>query len=113
MAAYEIVRVLDGKCLIDAESYQRTYTTRGGRVLTPGYYVAMWSSDSVMSEFNDRAEYFGPFGLALHAKLKLPQILEEFEARRPPLCGAHRAGGGLDTSQIGSDSGSEQILRCV
>ena len=83
MAAYEIVRVLDQKNLIDGESYQRTYVTRGGRVLPSGFYVVMWPAGTLMPTFDAEAEYFGPFKLALHAKLKLTQYLEEYHSRQP------------------------------
>jgi len=83
MPIYEIVNVLDGRYLLDAESYQRSYVTQSGRTLLPGFYLVMWTSSDA-TEFDESAEYIGPFKLALHAKLKLAQYLDESQARTPP-----------------------------
>jgi len=82
MAVYEIVRVLDQRSLIDAEACERTYATRAGEGLTPGYYVVIWPAGTRTPTFDASAEYLGPFPAALHAKLKLAQYLETFAVQR-------------------------------
>lgn len=38
----EVVWAQDDFRLVDAESYERIYTTQNGRPLSSGYYVARW-----------------------------------------------------------------------
>ena len=94
MPAYEIVNVLDSKYLLDSESYQRSYATRGGRVLSPGFYVVTWSGQGG-TDFDGSAQYIGPFKLALHAKMKLAQYLDEshLHAPRPRAAGFEQKSG--------------------
>jgi len=82
MTAYEIVQVVNSRSLIDAEAYQRAYVTRDNGALSPGYYVVMWPEGTAQRVFNAEAEYFGPFKIALHAKLRLARCLVEFDAKR-------------------------------
>jgi HSP20 family protein len=46
-ATFEIVRVLDERSLINAESYQCSYLTAQGEGLPPGCYAVMWDSRDV------------------------------------------------------------------
>ena len=55
----ELVKILDEKCLIDSESYQRSYQTRAW--LLPGYYIGIWKGDVARRAYDDNAQYFGPY----------------------------------------------------
>lgn len=66
---HEIVRVLNGKTLIDPESYECTYFTREGRPRAPGYYIVLWPPEVVTPRYDHQASYIGPFMLELHAKI--------------------------------------------
>lgn len=57
----EIVRILAGFRLFDAESYERTYWRRDGLPLTPGYYVVSWQDDTAIRRFDEEAVFSGPF----------------------------------------------------
>lgn len=58
---HEIVRILAGFRLFDAESYERTYRRRDGLPLTPGYYVVSWQDDTAIRRFDEKAAFSGPF----------------------------------------------------
>jgi hypothetical protein len=58
---YEVVRVIDGGSLIDAESYQRKYRAPAGRTLLPGCYVVGRPDNVHGAVYDERAEFIGPF----------------------------------------------------
>lgn len=56
----EIVHVIDGTRLIDAESYERSLDTEGRCPLEPGYYVVVWPDDIATPRYDRHATFFGP-----------------------------------------------------
>ena len=65
----ELVKILDEKCLIDSESYQRSYQTRAR--LSPGYYIVIWKGDVARRAYDDDAQYFGPYDARSDAQIML------------------------------------------
>jgi hypothetical protein len=58
----EIVWIKDAYRLIDAESYERTYSAAEGRTLAPGYYVAQWPPGTDNPHFlHDGLTFTGPY----------------------------------------------------
>lgn len=58
----EVVWAQDDFRLVDAESYERRYTTHDGRPLACGYYVARWPSGTRNPHFLDgRLVFEGPY----------------------------------------------------
>ncbi|MCC6534382.1 MAG: hypothetical protein IT531_17660 [Burkholderiales bacterium] len=58
----EIVWIKDGYRLIDAESYERTYSAAEGRTLPTGYYIAEWPAGTANPHFlHDGLTFTGPF----------------------------------------------------
>jgi len=58
---FELVAVIRGFWLIDAESYQRQYCTSRGYPLQPGYYVVNWPEHIRIRRFNELALFHGPY----------------------------------------------------
>lgn len=57
----EIVKVLDARRLIDAESYERTVADTPTGALKPGYYVVSWPDDVVSPAYDATARFDGPY----------------------------------------------------
>ena len=58
----EIVWIKDGYRLVDAESYERTYSAEEGRSLCSGYYIAKWPPGTTNPHFlHDQLRFIGPF----------------------------------------------------
>ncbi len=58
----EIVWIKDGYRLVDAESYERTYSAVEGRSLIAGYYIAHWPPGTTNPHFlHDKLSFKGPF----------------------------------------------------
>ena len=58
----EIVWIKDGYRLVDAESYERTYSAEEGRNLPSGYYIAKWPPGTTNPHFlHDKLRFIGPF----------------------------------------------------
>ena len=58
----EIVWIKDGYRLVDAESYERTYSAAEGRNLSAGYYIAQWPPGTTNPHFlHDELRFIGPF----------------------------------------------------
>ena len=58
----EIVWIKDAYRLVDAESYERTYSAAEGRTLIAGYYIAHWPPGTSNPHFlHDRLSFTGPF----------------------------------------------------
>jgi hypothetical protein len=58
----EIVWIKDAYRLVDAESYERTYSAAEGRKLSSGYYIAQWPPGTSNPHFlHDRLHFIGPF----------------------------------------------------
>jgi len=57
----EVVFVFEQFSLIDAESYQRTYTRKNGSALARGYYVVTWPAGREGRKFGDKALFHGPY----------------------------------------------------
>lgn len=78
----EIVWIKDGYRLVDAESYERTYSAAEGRGLSSGYYIAQWPPGTTNPHFlHDRLRFIGPF-----------------ESRHSAAAALHRNDGALTTS---------------
>lgn len=60
-ALSEVVHVLDEGKLLDAESYEHRYATRRGASLMPGYYVVTWAVQEHQGDYDEWAQFFGPF----------------------------------------------------
>ena len=58
---FELVFVIGGHKLIDAESYERRYRSSDGALLTSGYYVVNWPEEVRARRFNELARFHGPF----------------------------------------------------
>lgn len=57
----EVAFVFEDFGLIDAESYQRTYSRKGGQELARGYYVVTWPEGRGSRLFGDEAVFHGPY----------------------------------------------------
>jgi len=58
----EIVWIKDAYRLVDAESYERTYSAAEGRTLIAGYYIAQWPPGTSNPHFlHARLSFTGPF----------------------------------------------------
>jgi hypothetical protein len=55
----EVVVVIDDQCLVDSESYQRRYRSR--RRLEPGCYLVVWPTALDIPQYDEAADYVGPF----------------------------------------------------
>ncbi|MGZ8227390.1 MAG: hypothetical protein ACXWT3_12250 [Methylococcaceae bacterium] len=75
----EIVTIVRDFWLIDAESYQRRYSTKHRQPLTPGYYVVNWPEHIRARRFNEDATFHGPFKLRDEARAALGKMHEERE----------------------------------
>jgi hypothetical protein len=64
---FETVAVIREFWLVDAESYQRRYSTCSGQPLTPGYYVVNWPEHIRARRFNEHAVFHGPFNSRMEA----------------------------------------------
>jgi hypothetical protein len=87
---YEIVRILNAANLIDAESYERCYRTRGAAALAPGHYVVLWDDTVERPAFDEQATYVGPYRSALLATMMLHSYLH---SPRHPASPAAKAAG--------------------
>ena len=58
---FEVVYVLGDFHLLDAESFQRTYTRRDGKTLLEGHYFVCWPPGSDTSRFGTETVFHGPF----------------------------------------------------
>jgi len=64
----EIVWIKDAYRLVDAESYERTYSAAEGRNLCSGYYIAQWPPGTRNPHFlHERLDFIGPFESRLSA----------------------------------------------
>jgi hypothetical protein len=58
---FEVVYVLRDFHLLDAESYQRTYSRHDGKPLNKGFYFVCWPPGSDASHFGTETVFHGPF----------------------------------------------------
>jgi hypothetical protein len=58
---FEIVCVIGGYKLVDAESYERRYRHSMGLILAPGYYLVHWPEAVRIRRFNELAVFEGPY----------------------------------------------------
>ncbi len=65
---HEIVKVIPDFWLLDAESYQRSYSTNHSNPLMPGYYVVTWPEVIRVRRFNENAAFHGPYETRLRAQ---------------------------------------------
>lgn len=56
----EIVHVIDGTRLIDAESYERSLDTESRGPLVPGYYLVVWPDGVATPRYDNEATFLGP-----------------------------------------------------
>jgi len=76
---FEIVAVIRDFWLVDAESYQRRYSTNDGHLLAPGYYVVTWPEHIRARRFNEQAAFHGPFKLRNEALAVLEWMHKEWK----------------------------------
>lgn len=75
----EVVFVFEQFRLIDAESYQRTYTRKNGSPLARGYYVVSWPIGCEDRKFGDAALFHGPYRSRKDAEsslVKPPRVMQ-------------------------------------
>ena len=61
-AVSEVVWIKDRNRLVDAESYERSYGSDGGRPMTTGYYIANWPPGTKVPHFlHDELIFVGPY----------------------------------------------------
>ena len=73
---FEIVNVFGDFWLLDAESYQRQYSTGRCQPLPPGYYVVAWPETIRVRRFNEQASFHGPFAFRQEAQAFLVAMKE-------------------------------------
>lgn len=76
----EIVHVIDGTRLIDAESYERSLDIERRSPLVPGYYVVVWPDEISIPRYDHRATFLGP----LPSRAAASQLLETHRAEPRP-----------------------------
>lgn len=69
----EIVQVVRNAQLVDAKGNDCAYFRHHSAVLARGYYVVVWSGEHDEPRFNESARFYGPYDLALMAKLKITE----------------------------------------
>lgn len=76
--APEVVFVFGQFKLIDAESYQRTYSRRSGHPLARGYYVVTWPNGRGARTFGEEAVFHGPYRgrWEAEASLERPRVAQ-------------------------------------
>lgn len=74
---FEIVRIVNGKYLIDSGSYRHHYQTADARPLGTGHYIVLWASVVTNRGYDGCARFIGPFRSTAHARLLLRRYLEE------------------------------------
>lgn len=67
----EIVRVVRNVQAADTEFQSHPFVQHESSVLARGYYVIVWSGNLDDTRFNESARFYGPYDLALMAKLKI------------------------------------------
>ena len=72
---HEIVRVLEGNTLINAESYQCRYEARVGE-FEAGFYIIMWPEVVRLRVYNVDAQFCGPFATRKEAATALQRSVE-------------------------------------
>ena len=81
----EIVWIKDAYRLVDAESYERTYSAAEGRTLSAGYYIAQWPPGTNNPHFlHDDLRFIGPFESRHSAAAALNVQREHFAPRPDP-----------------------------
>ncbi len=58
---FDVVYVLKDFHLLDAESYQRTYSRHDGKPLNKGFYLVCWPPGSDSGKFGTETVFHGPF----------------------------------------------------
>jgi hypothetical protein len=81
----EVVHVLNGSWLIDAESYQRRYWRAPGQCLARGFFVVRWTDPLHHWRFDEQADFVGPFVTRSSACVLRDQL--EADARRTQMPG--------------------------
>ena len=80
----EIVWIKDGYRLVDAESYERTYSAAEGRTLSAGYYIAQWPPGTTNPHFlHEKLRFIGPFESRRSAMDALHHQVEALHDRHP------------------------------
>ena len=57
----EVVHVLTPAFLVNSVKQACRYETSDGKLLTPGYYLALWPAGACHSSYSNEVLYFGPF----------------------------------------------------
>ena len=58
---FDVVYVLKDFHLLDAKSYQRTYSRHDGKTLNKGFYLVCWPPGSDSGKFGTETVFHGPF----------------------------------------------------
>lgn len=93
----ELVRVLTPGFLVNSAQHACRYETNEGRVLAPGYYLALGPGGVIHSTYGRDVRFFGPFETAtvtrfLKASAEAMGIVEKEEPVPPRQTSAARIG---------------------
>ena len=69
----EIVRVVRNIQAADTEIQSHLFVRHESSVLARGYYIVVWLGNLDDTRFNESARFYGPYDLALMAKLKIAE----------------------------------------
>ncbi len=80
----EIVHVIHNGRLIDYDGVECNYFPDSGQATAPGYYIAIWPYLMVDEPrfTNQLAHFYGPYDLAILARLKVSEHVAEFASLR-------------------------------
>lgn len=77
----EIVQVVNKTYLIDGDGNECKYFRNAGEALERGHYVVIWPPGCDEPRFDQDACFYGPYGLALIARLKVAEHVAAFASR--------------------------------
>ena len=84
MTSFEIVRLLPGNALVDAETYEYLHRFQNGSTLQPGFYVVVWPEEVNRREYDGGAGFVGPFATAREAAAARPPASLHVDTLRHP-----------------------------
>jgi len=84
MQCFEIVRLLPGNTLVDAETYECLHRFRNGSTLKPGFYVVVWPESVNRREYEDGTGFVGPFATSREATAARPPSSQHVDTLRRP-----------------------------
>lgn len=76
----EIVQAIGNARLVDYEGVEGNHLTNSGQAAVPGYYVVIWPYLRVDEPrfTNPHVRFYGPYDLAIFARLKVTEHVAEF-----------------------------------